>query len=67
MKFKALKLSRSKTKYIECQFSKNINVDDVMIRLEDQFTPIKDQFRYFGLIVQKGGEIIEDIAHKIKA
>ena len=41
---KCFKLSRVKIKYMECKFSKNISVDDVMNKFEHQIIPRKYQF-----------------------
>lgn len=56
---RGLKSSRLKIKYIECKFCKNINVDDIVVELEDQVIPKKDQFKYIGSIKQKDEEINE--------
>ena len=41
---------------MECKFSKNARVDDVIIKLEDQIIQKKDYFRYMGSVIQKDGE-----------
>ncbi|XP_052193027.1 uncharacterized protein LOC127801710 [Diospyros lotus] len=64
---KGLKLSRKKTEYMECKFSKNARVEDVIIKLENQILQRKDHFRYLGSMIQKDGEIHEYVTHKIKA
>ena len=38
-----------------------------MVKSENRIIPRKEQFRYFGSIIQKGGEINEDVTHRIKA
>ena len=35
LKSKGFKLNRRKTKYIECKFTKNARVEDVIIKLKD--------------------------------
>ena len=37
------------------------------ISLEDQVVPRKDTFRYLGSMLQRDGDIDEDVSHKIKA
>jgi hypothetical protein len=37
------------------------------VRLDGQVVPKKDTFRYLGSILQKDGDIDEDISHRIKA
>jgi hypothetical protein len=36
------------------------------VRLDGQVVPKKDIFRYFGSMLQKNGDIDEDVSHKIK-
>ena len=43
---KEFKLSRRKTKYMECKLSKNARVEDVIIKLKDQIIQRKDHFQY---------------------
>ena len=52
---------------MECKFSKNARVEDVIIKLEDQIIQRKDHFLYLRLVIQKDGEIHEDVTHRIKA
>ena len=51
---------------MECKFSKNARVEDVIIKLEDQIIQRKDHFRYLRSVIQKDGEIHEDVTHRIK-
>jgi hypothetical protein len=37
------------------------------VRLDGQVVPKKDTFRYLGSMIQKNGDIDEDVSHKIKA
>ena len=37
------------------------------ISLEGQIVPRKDTFRYLGSMLQKDGDIDEDVSHRIKA
>lgn len=53
-------LSNLKSKYMEFKFNKNRNVDNAMVRLEDQIILRKYQFWYVRLIVQNEGKIIEN-------
>ena len=39
---KGFKLNREKIEYMECKLSKNINVDDVMVKLKDWVIPRDD-------------------------
>jgi hypothetical protein len=59
------RLSRTKTKYMRCQFSRD-NLDDGDASLDGQIIPINDTFRYLGSMLQSDGGIDEDISHKIR-
>jgi hypothetical protein len=62
---KGFSLSRSKTEYMKCDFSATTQEGDV--RLDGQVVPKKDTFHYLGSMLQKDGDIDEDLSHKIKA
>jgi hypothetical protein len=61
---KSFRLSRSKMEYMKCDFSATTQEGDV--RLDGQVVPIKDIFRYLGSMLQKNGDIDEDVSHRIK-
>ena len=42
-------------------------MEDVIIKLEDQILQRKYHFQYLGSVIQKDGEIQEDVTHRIKA
>ena len=60
-------LSRTKTKYMEFQFSKRRNNDERVVRLDDQEIPKSENFRYLGLIIHKDGEIEKDMNYRLRA
>jgi hypothetical protein len=60
------RLSRSKTEYMKCDFSTTTQ-DEEDVRLDSQVVPKKDTFRYLGSMLQKNGDIDEDVSHRIKA
>jgi hypothetical protein len=62
---KCFSLIRSKTKYIKCDFSATTQEEED-VRLDDQVIPKKDTFRYLGSMLQKNGDIDEDVSHRIK-
>jgi hypothetical protein len=62
---KGFRLSRSKTEYMKYNFSATTQEGDV--RLNGHVVPKKDTFRYLGSMIQKDGDIDEDLSHKIKA
>jgi hypothetical protein len=62
---KGFRLSRSKTEYMECDFSATTQ-EEGNVRLDGQVVSKKDTFRYLGSMLQKDGDIDEDLSHKIK-
>jgi hypothetical protein len=60
---KGFRFSRSKTKYMKCDFSATTQEGDVRL---DGVVPKKDTFRYLGSMLQKDRNIDEDISHRIK-
>jgi hypothetical protein len=62
---KGFRLRRSKTEYMKCDFIATTQ-EQGDVRLDDQVIPKKDTFRYLGSILQKDGDINEDVSYKIK-
>jgi hypothetical protein len=62
---KGFRLSRSKMDYMKCDFSATTQEGNV--RLDGQVVPKKDTFRYLGSMLQKNGDIDENVSHRIKA
>jgi hypothetical protein len=63
---KCFSLSRSKTEYMKCDFSAATQKEGD-VRLDCQVVSKKDTFRYLGSMLQKNGDIDEDVSHRIKA
>jgi hypothetical protein len=63
---KGFRLNRTKTKYMRCQFSGE-NSDDGDVNLNGRVVPMNDTFRYLRSMLQSGGEIDEDVSHRIRA
>jgi hypothetical protein len=63
---KGFKLSRSKTEYMKCDFSATTQ-EEGDVKLDGQVVPKKDTFHYLGSMLQKNGDIDEDVSHRIKA
>jgi hypothetical protein len=63
---KGFRLSRSKMEYMKCDFSATTQ-EEGDVRLDGQVVPKKDNFRYLGSMLQKNGDIDEDVSHRIKA
>jgi hypothetical protein len=62
---KGFRLSRSKTEYMKCDFSATMQ-EEGSVRLDGQVVPKKDTFHYLGSMLQKDGDIDEDLSHRIK-
>ena len=62
---KGFKLSRTETEYMRCGFNTTKHEEEVS--LDGQVVPQKDTFRYLGSMLQKDGDIDEDVSHRIKA
>ncbi|KAI0523141.1 hypothetical protein KFK09_005531 [Dendrobium nobile] len=62
---KGFRLNRSKTEYMECNFSNN-RFSGGIVTLDDQVINKSTCFRYLGSIVQSDGEIDGDIISKIQ-
>jgi hypothetical protein len=66
LKAKGFRLSRSKTEYMKCDLSVTTQ-EEGDVRLDGQVIPKKDTFHYLGSMLQKDGDIDEDLSHRIKA
>ncbi|XP_021992157.1 uncharacterized protein LOC110888973 [Helianthus annuus] len=64
---KGLRISRSKTEYLHCDFSGVADDDDTQITIEDQLVPQATKFKYLGSFVQRDGDIDSDVTHRIQA
>ncbi|GJN30394.1 hypothetical protein PR202_gb18697 [Eleusine coracana subsp. coracana] len=63
---KGFRLSRAKTEYMMCEFSATRH-EDGDVSLDGQLVAKKDTFRYLGSMLQKDGDIDEDVRHRISA
>ena len=52
---------------MKCEFATTGGDDQESVDMLGQEVPKKDAFRYLGSILQKRGEIDEDVSHRIKA
>ncbi|XP_059291209.1 uncharacterized protein LOC132044724 [Lycium ferocissimum] len=64
---KGFKLSRTKTKYLECKFSNGSQVEDEDVQLDTQLIAKKESFKYLGSIIQGTDEINDDVTYRIRA
>ena len=66
LELKGFRLNRTKTEYMRCDFGMT-TYEEGYISLESQVVPRKDTFRYLGSMLQRDGDIDEDVSHRIKA
>jgi Reverse transcriptase (RNA-dependent DNA polymerase). len=64
---KGFKISRTKTEYMECNFSNRRSTSGDVVKLEGQELPKSANFRYLGSIIHREGDITDDVTHRIKA
>ncbi|KAJ0495634.1 putative reverse transcriptase domain, DNA/RNA polymerase superfamily [Helianthus annuus] len=64
---KGLRISRSKTGYLHCDFSGAGDVEDTQITLEGQGVQQTTKFKYLGSFIQRDGELDSDVAHRVQA
>ena len=64
---KGFKLSRTKTEYLECNFSIARDKEDIDVRLAMQPIPKRESFKYLGSTIQSSGDIDNDVTHRIGA
>ncbi|KAK9069524.1 hypothetical protein SSX86_011428 [Deinandra increscens subsp. villosa] len=64
---KGLRISRSKTEYLHCNFSGVSGVEDVQLTIDGQVVPPVAKFKYLGSFVQNDGDIDNDVNHRIRA
>ena len=67
LKSQGFRLSKAKTEYMECKFSKQKIRDYSIMRLDGQEIPMSNHFKYLGSIIQKDGEINSKVNHRIQA
>jgi len=63
---RGFRLSRSKTEYLRCGFSRREGEGEV-VTMGVVVVPRVEKFKYLGSIVEKRGDINEDISHRIRA
>jgi hypothetical protein len=62
---KDFRFSKTKTEYMRCDFDTTTHEEDVS--LEGQVVPRKDTFRPLRSILQRDGDVDEDVSHRIEA
>jgi len=61
------RLSRSKTEYMECNFSGRRSRSTLEVKVGDHIIPQVTRFKYLGSLVQNDGEIEAYVSHRIQA
>ena len=64
---KGFRVSRSKTEYMECEFSDLRLREACIVNMLGQDVPKKDVFKYIGPILHKREDVDEDVSHRIRA
>ncbi|VFQ61194.1 unnamed protein product [Cuscuta campestris] len=62
---KGFRISRNKTKYMECRFSGRETESEVDVRIDSHLVPKVDRFRYLGSVIQADGELDGDVGHRV--
>ena len=62
---KGFKISRTKTEYMHCNFSGRVNENNLDVKIDNEFIPKKQIFKYLGSVFQQNGEIDGDVTHRI--
>jgi hypothetical protein len=62
---KCFTFNRSKTEYMDCNFSATTQ-EEGDIRLDGQMVPKKNTFRYLRSVLKKNGDINENVSYIIK-
>ncbi|KAM2988729.1 hypothetical protein FF2_002788 [Malus domestica] len=52
---------------MKCKLSANRGLNELRVKIGDHEVPKSDRFRYLGSILQKNGELDEDLHHRIQA
>ncbi|XP_076949285.1 uncharacterized protein LOC143621880 [Bidens hawaiensis] len=63
---KGLRISRSKTEYLHCDFSGVNGNEEIQITIEGQAVPQTIKFKYLGSFVQSDGGIEGDVTHRVQ-
>ncbi|XP_076921566.1 uncharacterized protein LOC143583021 [Bidens hawaiensis] len=63
---KGLRISRSKTEYLHCNFGGRNDDEEIQITIEDQVVPWVTKFKYLGSFVQSDREIDSNVAHRVQ-
>ena len=63
---KGFRLSRTKIEYMKCDFG-DTRHEGEDVSLGREVVPKKDTFRYLGSMLQRDGDIDEDVSHRIEA
>lgn len=66
LKSKGFRLSRTKTKYLECRFSDLTCVTDVEVRIDTQVIPLREEVSSILVNDLRKWDIDKDVTHRIE-
>ena len=67
LELNGLRLSRSKTEYMACNFAQSAEDDEQEVRIGTHTIIQKDNFKYLGSIIREDGDVGSDVIHRIQA
>ena len=62
-----MRISRTKTEYLRCDFSGTSPVGEPEVSIDETFVKSTTKYSYLGSIIQRDEEIDGDINHRIQA
>ncbi|VFQ62516.1 unnamed protein product [Cuscuta campestris] len=65
LEIKGFRISRNKTKYMECHFSGRETESEVEVRIDSHVVPKVNRFRYLGPVIQADEELDGDVGHRV--
>ncbi|XP_057543262.1 uncharacterized protein LOC130821491 [Amaranthus tricolor] len=64
---RGLRISRTKTKYLRCNFSGIESIGESEVTIEGDVVACMSKFKYLGSVIQSDGKIDRDVTHRIQA
>ena len=62
---KGLRISRTKTEYLRCDFSGTQPIGEPEVSIGEEVNKSTTKYKYLGSIIQRDGEIDRDVDHRI--
>ena len=67
MEGKGLRINRTKTEYLRCDFSGSQLIGEPKVSIGEEVIKSTTKYKYLGSIIQRDGEIDGDVEHRIQA